>query len=214
MVVGMTFTPAPKRVPVQPPTQPNQPTVSAPSAGPPPVYNPPPNVPNTAGGGGNHGGGNGGGGYHGGGNYRPPPPPARRGLHPGRRNHPTTRPKPPKVSKPTKPTQHPGKPRKGGKHPLPITRGTYLPGGRPMTNRAAPLPIPAQQRLHFQTAAFVKPSGSILRTGLDVVAFIALLVFSSLALWLVTSEVSAITANSRRLRTHRIAGVTRRGWPK
>ena len=60
----------------------------------------------------------------------------------------------------------------------------------------------------------MQPSASILRTGLDVVAFIALLVFGSLALWLVTSEVSAVTANARRLRTHRIAGVTRRNWPK
>jgi hypothetical protein len=50
----------------------------------------------------------------------------------------------------------------------------------------------------------------VLSTGLDILAFIALLIFSSLALWLVTSEVSNLTLNARRLRTHRIAGVTRR----
>jgi hypothetical protein len=224
VVVGLTFTPAPKRVPVQqPPTQPTPPTVKPPSVGPPPSYNPPPNTPSGGNnnGGSYNGGGNNGGGYNPGGGYRPPPPPGRRNHnnHPGR-NHPRKPVKPPKVTKPTKPIKprnhNPqGNGHKGGKQPLPVTRGTYLPGAHPLTNHAAPLPQPGQRRLHFQTAAFVKPSGSILRTGLDVVAFIALLVFSSLALWLVTSEVSAVTANARRLRAHRIAGVTsRRSWPK
>ena len=72
----------------------------------------------------------------------------------------------------------------------------------------------ATERLNFVTAAFVRPSPSVLSTGLDIVAFIAFLVFSSLALWLVTSEVSAVTSNARRLRTHRIAGITRQNWPK
>jgi hypothetical protein len=95
-----------------------------------------------------------------------------------------------------------------------VTLGTWLPGGHPAVHRMA-RPGGAQQRLNFQTAAFVQPSPSILKTGLDIVAFIALLVFSSLALWLVTSEVSAVTTNARRLRTHRIAGVTsRRNWPR
>jgi len=217
MVVGLTFTPAPKRVPVEkPPTQPTPPTVTAPNVGPPPVYNPPPDVPTANGGNGGNGGNgaNNGGGYHQGA-YRPPPPPSRRHSDSGRRNHPTTHRVKPPVTKP-KPPKHHNPKGKRHKHnrPLPVTRGTYLPGARPATNRVIKLPQAAQQRLHFETAAFVQPSASILRTGLDVVAFIALLVFGSLALWLVTSEVTAVTANARRLRTHRIAGVTRRNWPK
>jgi hypothetical protein len=178
------------------------------------VYNPPPDAP--SGGGGNYGGGNGGGTYNPGGRYRPPPPPGRRGTRPVHRNHPTTKPKKPLVTKPNKPAGHhgKGKPNHDRGQPQPVTRGTYLPGAHPFTPRAARLPGPAQHRLHFQTAAFVRPSPSILRTGLDIVAFIALLVFGSLALWLVTSEVSAVNANARRLRAHRIAGVTRRNWPK
>jgi hypothetical protein len=70
------------------------------------------------------------------------------------------------------------------------------------------------KQLNFKPAAFVRPSKSILATGLDIVAFVAMLVFSSLALWLVTSEVSAVSNNARRLKTHRIAGVTQRSWPK
>ena len=95
-----------------------------------------------------------------------------------------------------------------------MTRGTYLPGGTRVVQRVSPPPHPRGQRLNFVPAAFVKPGPSILSTGLDIVAFIGLLVFSSLALWLCTSEISAITTNSRRLRAHRIAGVTERHWPK
>jgi hypothetical protein len=217
VVAALTFTPAPRRVPVAPPTQPKSPEVTAPSVGPPPVYNPPPeNNPGGNGGGNYNGGGNSGGGnYNRGGGYSAPPPPARRHRHHAQRSsNPPHRSKP-RVTKPHKPARrHNKKPSKHHAAAHPITRGTYLPNAKPVTRRALPVPGQAQRRLNFQTAAFVQPSSSILKTGLDIVAFIALLVFSSLALWLVTTEVSAVTANARRLRTHRIAGVTRRSWPK
>jgi hypothetical protein len=183
------------------------------------VYNPPPQSPNPGGNGGNNGdgnnGGNNGGGYRSGGRYSSPPPPARR--HPSRaRRNPPQRQKPP-VSRP-KPNKPPrrngGQPGKGRANPKPVTRGTYLPGGTRVAPRIAPAPRPRGHRLNFVPAAFVKPSPSILDTGLDIVAFIGLLVFSSLALWLCTSEISAITTNSRRLKAHRIAGVTERNWRK
>ncbi len=116
--------------------------------------------------------------------------------------------------RPIKPRRHTGKPAKRHAHPKPVTRGTYLPGGSGVVRRVASPPHPRGQQLNFVPAAFVKPSPSILATGLDIVAFIGLLVFSSLALWLCTSEISAITTNSRRLRAHRIAGVTQRSLPK
>ncbi len=213
VVAALTFTPAPRRVPVVPPHQPKPPEVTPPSVGgPPPAYNPPPNAPSP---GGNNTKNNHGGGYHRGGGYSAPPPPARRYRHharhtasPRHRSHSHVRPhKPARKHANGKSANH--------RRAHPVTRGTWLPGGRPAVHRPLRAPGRAQHRLNFQTAAFVQPSSSILKTGLDVIAFIAMLVFSSLALWLVTSEVSAVTANARRLRTHRIAGVTtRRNWPK
>jgi hypothetical protein len=212
VVAALTFTPAPRRAPIVPPQQPNQPGVTPPTAGQPPVHNPPPAVGSP---GGNNGGGNGGrnrGSYRNDGSYSPPPPPGRRHRGSARRN-----PNRPGVSKP-RPTKPPRsnarRPARGRAQPKPVTRGTYLPGGKRVVNKIAPPPRPKGQRLAFVPAAFVKPSQSILETGLDIVAFIGLLVFSSLALWLCTSEISAITTNSRRLRAHRIAGVTERSWPK
>jgi hypothetical protein len=219
VVAALTFTPAPRRAPVVPPQQPNPPTVKPPIAGQPPAYNPPPQVPNPGGNLGNNGGNGGGnkggnnGGYRNGGRYTPPPPPARRHRNHSRRN--PTRRNDPSVSKPTKPPRHnSGKPGNRRSHPKAVTRGTYLPGATRVAGRALPPPRPKGHRLNFVPAAFVHPSQSILATGLDIVAFIGLLVFSSLALWLCTSEISAITTNSRRLRAHRIAGVTERSWPK
>ena len=67
----------------------------------------------------------------------------------------------------------------------------------------------ASQDLTFVPAAFVTRSPSVLSTGLNVLGLLGLLVFSSLALWLVTSEVSEVSANAKRRRTHRIAGITK-----
>jgi hypothetical protein len=216
VVAALTFTPPPQRAPIVPPQDPNPPKVTPPTAGQPPVYNPPPNVANPGGNGGNSGGNGGGNGYRGGyrgdGSYSSPPPPARRAPHRARRN-PTHRHTPPKHNT-HKPPRNNGRPGKHRAHPRPVTRGTYLPGGTRVVQRVAPPPRPRGQRLNFVPAAFVKPSQSILATGLDIAAFVGLLVFSSLALWLCTSEISAITTNSRRLREHRIAGVTERSWPK
>ena len=58
-------------------------------------------------------------------------------------------------------------------------------------------------------ASFVKRSPSALATGLNLAGLLGLLVFSSLALWLVTSELSDFKAGARR-NPHRIAGVTDR----
>jgi hypothetical protein len=62
----------------------------------------------------------------------------------------------------------------------------------------------------FVPASFIKRPQSALATGLDLLGLLALLVFSSLALWLVTSEMSDFSAGARRVKTHRIAGITRR----
>ena len=199
VVVGLTFTPAPRRVVAAPP-----PTYTPPTAvAPPPNYTPPPNsTPNSApppaysnpGTGTHH-------------RNNAAPPPARRHRHhkpqsqtpPRHRKHHARTTKP---AKSTGTTHHRRRP--AAAH----TPGTWLPSKHPVPYRVRAAGRP--QRLNFATAAFVKPSPSVLATGLDIVAFIALLVFSSLALWLVTSEVSAVTLNARRLRAHRISGVTRR----
>lgn len=67
----------------------------------------------------------------------------------------------------------------------------------------------AGQKLNFTNAAFIKRPQSALATGLDLLGLLGLLGFSSLALWLVTTELSEFSAVSRRLRTHRIAGITK-----
>jgi hypothetical protein len=63
---------------------------------------------------------------------------------------------------------------------------------------------------NFVPASFIKRPQSALATGLDLLGLLALLVFSSLALWLVTSEMSDFSARNRKVKTHRIAGITRR----
>ena len=67
---------------------------------------------------------------------------------------------------------------------------------------------PSSHQLSFVPASFVKRSPSALATGLNLAALLGLLVFSSLALWLVTSELAEFKAGARRQRAHRIAGVT------
>ena len=67
----------------------------------------------------------------------------------------------------------------------------------------------ASQNLTYTNAAFISPPRSALATGLDLIGLVGLLGFSSLALWLVTTELSEFSAVSRRLRTHRIAGITK-----
>jgi len=64
------------------------------------------------------------------------------------------------------------------------------------------------RQLSFVPASFVKRSTSALATGLNLAALLGLLVFSALALWLVTSELADFKAGTRRLRMHRIAGIT------
>ena len=65
------------------------------------------------------------------------------------------------------------------------------------------------QQLQFTNAAFIKRPQSAVATVLDLIGLIGLLGFSSLALWLVTTELSEFSASSKRLRTHRIAGITK-----
>ena len=65
------------------------------------------------------------------------------------------------------------------------------------------------KKLTFVAAAFTKHSASALSTFLNLLGLVGLLVFTSLALWLVSSEVSAFSAGQRRRRTHRIAGITK-----
>jgi hypothetical protein len=65
------------------------------------------------------------------------------------------------------------------------------------------------QTLNFTNAAFIKRPQSALTTGLDVIGLLGLLGFSTLALWLVTTELSEFSRVSRRLRTHRIAGISK-----
>jgi len=199
VVVALTFTPAPRRVVAVPVDHPTTPiTAPPPDYTPPPNYTPSPPVYSNPGGGSHNG--------------NAAPPPARRhrhrhhrpaASHPHRRHH-TRKPH----TKTTKPASGTVRHHRRVGH-VQHTRGTWLPGGKAVPRRIAPKPHP-NQRLNFVTAAFVKPSPSVLSTGLDIVAFVALLIFSSLALWLVTSEVSKLTLNARRLRAHRIAGVTRR----
>jgi len=65
------------------------------------------------------------------------------------------------------------------------------------------------KKLTFVAAAFTKHSASALSTFLNLLGLVGLLVFTSLALWLVTTEVSTFSAGQRRRRTHRIAGITK-----
>ncbi len=198
VVMALTLTPPPRRVPVVPPQRPVPPPTSEPqvtTVHPPTALPPPPGVATP-------------------GRTKAPPPPARR--HARHRYRPAHGPRPrhhrPLVTVPvtgTGKTPHP-KRHVRPRHRHAVTRGTYLPGGKQPVPRRVRQPEPRQQQLAFLTTAFVKPPPSVLATGLDVVALLGMLVFSSLALWLVTSEVSALSASARRLRTHRIAGVTRR----
>ena len=133
------------------------------------------------------------------------------GVNPNKKHHP----KPPRENDKTpKVKTHTPKPTKPK---TTLKRGTFFPGAS-----SAPAPKPAKahstkkasggssNQLSFVPAAFHRPSPSALSTGLDLLGLLALLVFSSLALWLVTTEVSTVTANARRQRTHRIAGITDR----
>ena len=85
-------------------------------------------------------------------------------------------------------------------------RARRWPAQRPKVKKTARKP--SSHQLSFVPASFVKRSPSALATGLNLAALLGLLVFSSLALWLVTSELSEFKAGARRQRAHRIAGVT------
>jgi hypothetical protein len=80
-------------------------------------------------------------------------------------------------------------------------KASRKPAAAAATNNAQPNLVPA---------SFIKRPQSALATGLDLLGLLALLVFSSLALWLVTSEMSEFSARNRKVKTHRIAGITRR----
>jgi hypothetical protein len=86
------------------------------------------------------------------------------------------------------------------------TSANVTPKAKAAPNAAAK---PAAQSLTFTNAAFIKRPQSALATGLDLVGLLGLLGFSTLALWLVTTELSEFSASSRRLRTHRIAGINK-----
>ena len=127
------------------------------------------------------------------------------GGNPNKKRHPKKHKKKPVFGAPT------AKPKA---HHVKRTPGTYLPGGhaataKPKAKKAAAVG-PASRRLSFVTASFIKRPTSALTTGLDLLGLLGLLVFSSLALWLVTTELSTFSASARRQRAHRIAGVTRR----
>jgi len=81
-------------------------------------------------------------------------------------------------------------------------------GGGYFTGHRAKKAVRGARQLSFVPASFVKKSSSALATGLNLAGLLGLLVFSSLALWLVTSELSDFKAGARRQRMHRIAGVT------
>jgi len=199
VVVALTFTPAPRRAPVVPVVHPTTPTTltPAPNFTPPPNSTPQPPAYSNPGSGGTH---------HRNGSH-PPAKNHHKRHHPARSNpHKRRHPHKPKSTKP----RTSGNAHHRRSHVRPArTPGTWLPGAKPVPHRVG-AKAGARQHLNFVTTAFVTPSKSVLATGLDIVAFIALLIFSSLALWLVTSEVSNVTLNARRLRTHRISGVTRR----
>ena len=82
--------------------------------------------------------------------------------------------------------------------------GGYFAAGGHKAKKAAR----GSRQLSFVPASFVKRSTSALATGLNLAALLGLLVFSALALWLVTSELADFKAGTRRLRAHRIAGIT------
>jgi hypothetical protein len=89
--------------------------------------------------------------------------------------------------------------------------GAKLAAGKKAAGRAkAKKAAKGSRQLSFVPASFVKRSPSALATGLNLAGLLGLLVFSSLALWLVTSELSDFKAGARRQRAHRIAGVTDR----
>jgi hypothetical protein len=152
-----------------------------------------------------------------------PAPPVGQG-NPNKRHHPKGNP-----NKKHHPKGNPNKKRHPKKHKKAVfaagtakpkrhhvkrTPGTYLPGGHPATAKPkakkAAASGPTSRRLSFVTASFIKRPTSALTTGLDLLGLLGLLVFSSLALWLVTTEISTFSASARRQRAHRIAGVTRR----
>jgi len=87
----------------------------------------------------------------------------------------------------------------------------YLGGGRlgtPRPRAKKAKRATGSESVSFVPASFVKRSSSALTNGLDLAGLLGLLVFSSLALWLVTSEIADIKAGARRQRSHRIAGIT------
>ena len=95
-----------------------------------------------------------------------------------------------------------------------VRSGTLHPARSGATHRKAPKRKPAatangSQPLQYTNAAFIKRPQSAVATVLDLIGLIGLLGFSSLALWLVTTELSEFSASSKRLRTHRIAGITK-----
>ncbi|HTD50192.1 MAG TPA: hypothetical protein VK771_06310 [Acidimicrobiia bacterium] len=90
----------------------------------------------------------------------------------------------------------------------PAGSGTANSGGGYLTGHKAKKTVRGARQLSFVPASFVKRSSSALATGLNLAGLLGLLVFSSLALWLVTSELSDFKAGARRQRMHRIAGIT------
>jgi hypothetical protein len=147
------------------------------------------------------------------------PPPVRNGSEPTRR---VQRSVSHKVRHPSE--HHKAQPKKKGLHitlkkPVKVRatrKGAHKTGarfaggkkaaGKAKTKKAAK----GSRQLSFVPASFVKRSPSALATGLNLAGLLGLLVFSSLALWLVTSELSDFKAGARRQRAHRIAGVTDR----
>ena len=97
-------------------------------------------------------------------------------------------------------------PKAGAQAGAPTLRRREAAAVRPKAKKAAK--GSSGRQLSFVPAAFVKRSPSALATGLNLAGLLGLLVFSSLALWLVTSELSEFKAGARRQRMHRIAGVT------
>jgi hypothetical protein len=148
------------------------------------------------------------------------PPPVRSGSEPARRVHKSVS---HKVGHPSQ--HHKAQPKKKGLHitlkkkPVKVraTRrgvhktGAQLAAGKKAAGKAkAKKAAKGSRQLSFVPASFVKRSPSALATGLNLAGLLGLLVFSSLALWLVTSELSDFKAGARRQRAHRIAGVTDR----
>jgi len=192
VVLSLTFTPAPRAATPQPAVhQPHPTTTVAPTTttvAPPSLSSPPPPQ-----------------------NYSPPPRSTSGGGSRRRKsvskkvNHPPSSKKkrhPKPAAKPTKRIT----PKRRVRKPARKAVGTAKVAARPKAKKAAK--SSAGRQLSFVPASFVKRSPSALATGLNLAGLLGLLVFSSLALWLVTSELSEFKAGARRQRMHRIAGVT------